>query len=281
MKIKHVIAISVVVFALLAGAFLGIASFASAQGSTSIADPSVSAHRGGGESLENVAEILGIAVEDLQEALKNSRPAECTDLERGEKPKGVDCRPDLESVASTLGITVEKLESAFQSAREEAQAERLASAAEQLGVSVEALQSALENARPAECADLEPGERPSDGVNCRADLDAVADELGVTVEELQSTLGRGGRGQGLENVAEALGVTTEELQQALQESRPAECADLERGKKSEGVDCRSNLETAAEVLGVDVEELKTALQNERGGQRGPGHHGPNGEGGQP
>src|SRR5688572_4967529 len=170
MKTKTIIITSMTLFALLVGAFLGITSLVSAQG----AEPSVSAHGRGGENLENVAEVLGIPVEDLQEALQNSRPAECADLERGEKPEGVDCRPDLETAATALGITVEELESAFETAREQARAERLTSTAEELGVTVEELQTALENARPAECAEIEPGERLADGVNCRADLDTVA-----------------------------------------------------------------------------------------------------------
>jgi len=274
MKIKNIIIVSMTVFALLFGGFLGITSLVSAKG----AEPITSQHRGGGENLEAVAEILGVTVEELQEAFQNARPAECVP---GERPaEGVDCRPDLESVANELDVTVEEIESAFQTARQQAQAERLDSAAEQLGVSGEALQSALENARPAECADLTPQEARESEVNCRADLDAVADELGVTVEELQSALGKGGRGGNLDAVAETLGVTTEELKQALQDARPTECADLERGEKPEGVDCRPDLETAAETLGVDVEELQTALRNEHGG-RGPGHHRPNGEGGQP
>ena len=262
MKTKNIIITSMAVFALLFGAFLGVTSIVSAQAETI---SQAKGPRGGGENLENVAEALGITVEELQTALQNARPAECV---AGERPaEGVDCRPDFESVANELGITVEELEAAFETAREEARTERLASAAEQLGVSVEALQSALENARPAECV---PGERPAEGVDCRPDFESVASELGITAEELQSALGKGGRGGNLDNVAETLGVTTEELRQALQDARPAECANIERGEKPEGVDCRPDLETVAETLGVDVEELQTALRNEHGG-RGHGH----------
>jgi hypothetical protein len=194
MKIKNIVIVSMLVFGLLAAGFLGITSLVSAKS----AEPIASQHRGGGENLENVAEALGVTTEELQTALQNARPAECADLERGEKPEGVDCRPDFESVATELGVTVEELESAFQTAREEARAERLASAAEQLGVSVEALQSALENARPAECENLEARERRADGINCRPDFESVATELGVTTEELQSALQneRGPRGHG-------------------------------------------------------------------------------------
>lgn len=276
MKIKNIVIVSMLVFGLLTVGFLGVTSLVSAQG----AEPTFSQHGGGGENLESVAEDLGVTVEELQTALQNARPAECANLERGEKPEGVDCRPDFESVATELGVTVEQLETAFETAREEARTERLTSAAETLGVTVEELQTALENARPAECANLEEGEKP-EGVNCRPDFESIATELGVTTEELQTALGRGGRGGNLDNVAETLGVTTEELKQALQDARPAECADVERGEKPEGVDCRPDFEAAAETLGVDAEELQTALQNERG-ERGPhGHGGPNGEGGQP
>ena len=268
MKTKYIFAISMIVFAIVLGAIMGITYNVSAL---EIGDenPSQNGHRGGGENLESVAEALGIPVEELQEALQNARPAECAE---GERPEGVDCKPDFETVASTLGITVEELEAAFQSTREKASAERLSSAAETLGVTVEALQTALENARPAECVD---GEKP-EGVNCRPDFESVANELGVTTEELQSALGKGGskggKGKGLENVAEALGVTVEELQQALQDARPAECVGLERGEKPEGVDCRPDLQAAAESLGVDAEELQTALQNERGGKHRPGEN---------
>lgn len=265
MKIKTIIITSMTVFALLVGAFLGVTSLVSAQS----AEPAASQHGGGGENLESVAEELGVTVEELQTALQNARPAECADFERGEKPEGVDCRPDFDAVATELGLTTEQVESAFKTARQQAQTERLTSAAETLGVTVEALQTALENARPAECANLEAGEKP-EGVNCRPDFEAVATELGVTTEALQSAMGRGGRGGNLDNVAETLGVTTEELQQALQDARPAECAEFERGEKPEGVDCRPDFEAAAETLGVDAEELQTALQNERG-PRGHGH----------
>lgn len=255
MKIKTIIVTSMTVFALLVGAFLGITSLVSAQS----AEPIPSQH-GGAENLESVAEALGVTVDELQTALQNARPAECADLERGEKPQGVDCRPDFESVANELGLTTEQVESAFETAREQARTERLTSAAETLGVTVEELQTALENARPAECV---AGEKP-EGVDCRIDFESVATELGVTTEELQSVLGKGGRGGNLDNVAETLGVTTEALQQALQDARPAECVGLERGEKPEGVDCRPDLEAAAETLGVDAQELQTALQNERG-----------------
>lgn len=266
MKTKTIIVTSMTVFALLVGAFLGITSLVSAQG----AEPTPSQQRGG-ENLESVAEALGVTVEELQTALKNARPAECANFERGEKPEGVDCRPDFEAAATALGVTAEELETAFETAREEARTERLTSAAETLGVTVEALQTALENARPAECVGLERGEKP-EGVDCRPNFESVANELGVTTEELQSALGRGGRGGNLDNVAETLGVTAEELQQALQDARPAECADFERGEKPEGVDCRPDFEAAAETLGVDAQELQTALQNERGGRGGRGEN---------
>jgi hypothetical protein len=264
MKIKTIIITSMTVFALLVGAFLGVTSQVSAQG----AEPTAS-QNGGGENLESVAEALGVTVEALQTALQNARPAECADFERGEKPEGVNCRPDFDAVASELGLTAEQIESAFKTARQQAQTERLTSAAQTLGVTVEALQTALQNARPAECVD---GEKP-EGVNCRPDFEAAATELGVTTEALQSAMGRGdkgGRGGNLDAVAETLGVTTEALQQALQDARPAECADFERGEKPEGVDCRPDLEAAAETLGVDAEALRTALKNERGGRHGQG-----------
>ncbi len=264
MKRKTIIIASVSVIVLLAGAFLGSASLAYAQ----------SAQHSNGEILEKVAEALGVTVEELQSAIQNARPAECADLERGEKPEGVDCAPNLEAVANELGVTVEELEAAFAAAREEAKLEKLAAAAEQLGVSVEALQSALENARPAECL---TEERP-EGVNCRPNFESVAEELGVTIGELQSALGRGGRGVYLGNVAETLGVTAEALQEALEDARPDECTDAQSGEKPEGVNCRPNLEAAAEALGVDVEELQNALQNERGPR---GHGRPNGNEGQP
>jgi DNA-binding phage protein len=274
MKTKNIIITSMAIFALLIGVFLALPSMVSAQAET--ASQAKGSHDWG-DNLENVAEALGITVEELQEAFQNARPAECADLELTERPAaGINCRPNLEAVASELGITVEELNAAFEAARQQAQAERLASAAEQLGVSVEALQSALENARPVECADLTPQEARESGTNCRVDLETVADELGITTEELQSALGKGARSGNLEAVAETLGVTTEALRQAFQSARPAECA---AGEKPEGVNCRPNLETVAETLGVDVEELRTALQNERGGRRGHGRA--NGEGGQP
>lgn len=275
MKVKNIAITSMSVFALLFAAFMGSASIASAKEENLNQVFSEDLHRGGGENLEKVAEALGVTVEELQTALKNALPAECANFERGEKPEGVNCRPDFEAVADELGVTVEELKAALETAREEAIAERLASAAEQLGVSVEALQSALEDARPAECANLEVGERPADGINCRPDFESIANELGVTTEELQSAFGRGGRGSNLENVAETLGVTTDELQQALQDARPAECANITHGEKPEGVNCRPDLEAAAEALGIDVEDLRAALRSERG------HGGPRGNGGQP
>jgi DNA-binding phage protein len=284
MKIKQVILVSMTVFALLIGSFMGITSLVSAQEANPVTDliSSENGGRGGGADLESVAEALGVSVEELKSALDSSRPAECVGLERGEKPEGVDCRPDFEAAATALGISAEELESAFETARETARAEHLAQTAEQLGVSVEELEAALENARPAECANLTREEAREAEINCRPDLEALASELGVTTEEIQSAIGRGGRGAGLENVAETLGVTTEELQTALQESKPEECAN---GEQPEGVNCRPNLEEAAETLGVDAEELETALQNERGGRgpRGGGEDKPehNGEGGRP
>jgi transcriptional regulator with XRE-family HTH domain len=195
MKTKTIIITSMTVFALLVGAFLGITSLVSAQG----AEPIASQHRGGGggENLESVAEALGVTVEELQTALQNARPAECANLERGERPEGVNCKPDFESIANELGVTVQELESAFETARQEARIEKLTSAAETLGVTVEELQTALENARPAECADLERDEKP-EGVDCKPDFESVATELGVTTEELQTALQneRGPRGHG-------------------------------------------------------------------------------------
>lgn len=142
--------------------------------------------------------------------------------------------------------------------------ENLESVAEALGVTTEELQTALENARPAECV---KGERPAEGVDCRADFESVATELGLTVEQVESafeTAREEARAERLATAAETLGVTVDELQTALENARPAECVEGER--PAEGVDCRVDFESVATELGVTTDELQTALG--RGGRGG-------------
>lgn len=83
----------------------------------------------------------------------------------------------------------------------------------------------------------------------------------------QNGQGKGGRGKrDLTAAAEALGVTVEELQAAIQNARPAECAD-QTTPPTQGVDCRPDMNAVAESLGVTVEELQTALGKGGRGQR--------------
>lgn len=144
MKTKYKTLIVIAGLVVLAGTFAGVARYVSAQAPNSGAESNIPAHRGGGEVLERVAEILGIpveelesafqtvhqemqaerlapvaeelgvTVEELQHALQEARPAECENLQRGEKPEGVDCRPNLETAAETLGVDVEELRTALQ-----------------------------------------------------------------------------------------------------------------------------------------------------------------------
>ncbi|MBL8061613.1 MAG: hypothetical protein JNK32_01220 [Anaerolineales bacterium] len=231
--------------------------------------------RNGGErDLTVAAEALGVTVEELQQALQNAKPAECTTDQTAQPANGVDCRPDLDAVAEALGVTVEEVQSALGGSKGERD---LTAAAETLGVTVEELQQALQNSRPAECVAPAEGtgqsERPANGVDCRPDFEAAAETLGVTAEELQSALGgpmQGGHeGAGrLENLAETLGVTVEELQQAFQDARPAECpapGDAQSGQPASDVDCHPDLEAAAESLGITAEELEAALGDNRPG----------------
>lgn len=223
--------------------------------------------RGEGD-LTAAAEALGVTVEELQQALQDARPAECTSMD-GQPVQGIDCRADLNVVAETLGVTVEELQAALGFGRDGGRGERdLTAAAEALGVTVEELQQAIQDAKPAECADQT---QPVQGVDCRPDMDAIAESLGVTLEELEAALGRRD-GPDFAAAAEALGVTEEELQQALDDSRTVECADAEGQPRDPN--CRPDFEAAAESLGVTTEELREALGKPEGG-----HHGPGGPGG--
>ena len=90
-------------------------------------------------------------------------------------------------------------------------------------------------------------------------------------QSVTNSLNQGGPGNGgadLTAAAETLGVTVEELQQALQDARPAECAD--QTQPVEGVDCRPDLDAVAQALGVTTEELQAAMGGSHGG--GEGQH---------
>jgi hypothetical protein len=141
----------------------------------------------GERDLTAAAEALGITVEELEQAIADAKPAECVD---GERPEGVDCRPDVEALAESLGVTVEELEAVIGRRG----GPDFAAAAETLGVTEEELQQALQAAKPAECATAEEG-APKDP-NCRPDIEAAAETLGVTTEELQQALGKPEGGHG-------------------------------------------------------------------------------------
>ena len=233
----------------------------------------------GGPDLTAAAETLGVTVEELQQALQDSIPAECATTQ-GQPAQGTDCKPNLTTAAEALGVTAEELGAALGKVGEGNRERDLTAAAEVLGVTVEELQQALQDARPAECAAT--GGQPTQGVDCRADLEAAAAALGITTEELQTALGSDHRGPDFEAAAEALGVTEEELQQAMQDAAPEGC--VEGQQPAEGVDCRPDLETIATALGVTTEELQTALQEsfQGGGPNGSRPQGGHGEGnGQP
>lgn len=150
-----------------------------------VSDASAQGGRGGGErDLTAAAEALGVTVEELQQALQDARPAECTADANTKPADGVDCRADLNIVAETLGVTVEDLQSALG----DRGGPDLAAASETLGVTEEELQQALDAAKPADCEATDQGEPGKGG--CRPDLTTAAETLGVTVEDLQSALGK-------------------------------------------------------------------------------------------
>lgn len=240
--------------------------------------PNQGAPQQGGPDLTAAAEALGVTVEELQQALQASIPAECVSAD-GQPVQGIDCRPDLTAAAETLGVTAEELGAALGKGDNGNRGERdLTAAAEALGVTVEELQQALQDARPAECT---AEGQPAQGVDCRADLDAVATALGVTTEELQTALGSGGQGPDFAAIAETLGVTEEEVRQALEDAKPEGC--VEGQQPTDGVDCRPDLETIAAALGVTTEELQTAFQEsfQGGGPNGDHPQGGPGGNGQP
>lgn len=285
---KHLMVVLIAVFAIFLSACAGAVTETSAQEADAPSTPDMQAppsednggqkhglndqgrDRRGERNLTAAAETLGVTVEELQQALQDAFPDDCSNDgtdQNGQPARDPNCRPDLTVASETLGVTVEELQSALNSGKDGKRGERdLTAAAEALGVTVEELQAAFDAAKPAECTNGQP----SQGVDCRADLDAVAAALDVTVEELEAALPQ--RGPDFAAAAETLGVTEEELQQALEDSKPAECANAEEGQ-SKGSNCRTDFEAAAEALGVTLEELQQALGKPEG-KRGQGQSQP-------
>jgi hypothetical protein len=197
MKNKYILISCVALLAILLNACAGAAAETSPQlgenQSSSGGDvdwiANGAAQDGHGErDLTAAAAALGVTVEVLQQALQGAVPADCASgtPNVGGRSK---CNPDLNLAAQTLGVTVEELQAALEIGQQGERRERdLTAAAETLGITVEALQQAIQNARPAACpAD---GGQPTQGLDCRPDLNIVAAALGVTVEELEAALGK-------------------------------------------------------------------------------------------
>jgi Spy/CpxP family protein refolding chaperone len=106
----------------------------------------------------------------------------------------------------------------------------------------------------------ETSAQPADVQNANAPAaPGVEASLSNTNPQQDPQNGKGGRGErDLTAAAEALGVTVEELQLALQNAKPAECAD-QTTQPAQGVDCHPDMNAVAESLGVTVEELQAAL----------------------